>query len=99
VTTRAGALWWRLDGLRVAVFEFVDGQPPRDHDLSAAGTIDRVARLMAAIHAATPAPAVPAETFTVWADGLRRHLAELESERLGGPLRLADRTRCCVTAT
>ena len=79
--TRSGALWLRLEGLRLAVFEFVDGEPLRDHELSAAGTAGQVAQLMAAIHAAAPALAmpVPAERFTVWADGLGRRLAELES--------------------
>jgi Ser/Thr protein kinase RdoA (MazF antagonist) len=77
--TRSGALRSRLEGLRLAVFEFVDGEPLGDRELSAAGTVDLVARLVAAIHAATPALAmpVPAETFTVWADGLGRRLAEL----------------------
>jgi hypothetical protein len=63
------------------VFEFVDGEPLRDHELSAAGTVDQVAKLVAAIHVVASAVAmpVPAETFTVWADGLGRRLAELES--------------------
>jgi spectinomycin phosphotransferase len=78
--TCSGALWSRLEGLRLAVFEFVDGEPLSDHELSAAGTVDQVAELVAAIHAATPALAmpVPAETFTVWADGVEQRLAELE---------------------
>jgi spectinomycin phosphotransferase len=78
--TGSGALWSRLQGLRLAVLEFVDGEPLTDHDLSAAGTVGQVAELVAAIHAATPALAmpVPAETFAVWADGLGRRLAELE---------------------
>jgi Ser/Thr protein kinase RdoA (MazF antagonist) len=78
--TRSGALWSRLQGLRLAVFEFVDGEPLTDRELWAAGTVDQVAELVAAIHAAAPALGmpVPAETFTVWADGLGRRLAELE---------------------
>jgi spectinomycin phosphotransferase len=80
IMTHSGALWSWLEGLRLAVFEFVDGEPLTDHELSAAGTVDQVAQLVAAIHAATPALAMPlpAETFTVWADGLGRRLAELE---------------------
>jgi Ser/Thr protein kinase RdoA (MazF antagonist) len=78
--TRSGALWLRLEGLRLAVFEFVDGEPLSDHELSTVGTVDLVAELVAAIHAVNPALAmpVPAETFTVWADGLGGRLAELE---------------------
>jgi Ser/Thr protein kinase RdoA (MazF antagonist) len=79
--TRDGELWCWLDGLRVAVFEFADGEPPGDQDLHAPGVAKQVARLVAAVHAATPALAVPvpfAETFEVWTDGLRRCLAELE---------------------
>jgi Ser/Thr protein kinase RdoA (MazF antagonist) len=76
-----GALWSWLRGLRLALFEFVDGGPLSDQDLSAAGLTDLVASLTAAIHVATralPAPVPFTETFEVWADGLRRCLAELE---------------------
>ena len=67
IMTRSGALWSRVEGLRLAVFEFVDGAPLPDHELWAAGTVDQVAQLVAAIHGATPALAmpVPAERFTV----------------------------------
>jgi hypothetical protein len=87
--TRSGALWSRLEGLRLAVFEFVDGERLSDRELSAAGTVDQVAELVAAIHAATPALAmpVPAETFGVWADGLSRRLAELEVAVAGSGVR------------
>jgi len=80
IMTRSGALWSRVEGLRLAVFEFVDGAPLPDHELWAAGTVDQVAQLVAAIHGATPALAmpVPAERFTVWTDGLAGRLAELE---------------------
>jgi spectinomycin phosphotransferase len=78
---QGGALWSWLRGLRLALFEFVDGEPLSDQDLSAAGLTDLVASLTAAIHGATralPAPVPFTETFEVWADGLRRCLAELE---------------------
>jgi spectinomycin phosphotransferase len=78
--TKAGELWCWLDGLQVVLFEFIDGQPLRDQQLSAAAAASQLARLAAAIHAATPALAVPVpfvETFEVWADGLRACLAEL----------------------
>jgi Ser/Thr protein kinase RdoA (MazF antagonist) len=80
--TRSGRLWCRLGGRRLALFEFVDGQPLSDQDLSAAGLTDRVAGLAAAVHGATGALALPvpaAETFAVWADGLRGCLAQLEA--------------------
>jgi spectinomycin phosphotransferase len=80
--TRSGAWWCRLGGLRLALFEFIDGQPLSDQDLSAAELTQRVAGLAAAIHGATGALAVPVpvvETFEVWTDGLRRCLAELEA--------------------
>jgi len=79
--TRSGALWSRLEGLWLAVFEFVDGEPLSDHELSAAGTVGQVAQLVAEIHVvpSTLAMPVPAERFSVWADGLGRRLAELES--------------------
>lgn len=79
--TRAGKLWCWLDGLRVAIFEFIDGQPLSDQDLRAPGMARQAARLVAAVHAATPALAVPVpfvEIFEVWTDGLRACLAELE---------------------
>ena len=93
--TRGGALWCWLGGLRLALFEFVDGAPLSDRDLSAAGLTERVAGLAAAIHGATGALAVPvpfAEMFEVWTDGLRSCLAELEAgaggaERVGLPRR------------
>jgi spectinomycin phosphotransferase len=78
--TRAGELWCWLDGLRVAVFEFIDGEPLGDQDLRVAGVASQAARLVAEVHAATPALAVPVpfvETFEVWTDGLRACLAEL----------------------
>jgi Ser/Thr protein kinase RdoA (MazF antagonist) len=86
--TRSGALWSRLEGLRLAVFEFVDGEPLGDHELSAAGALDQVAQLVAAIHAATPTLAMPApaETFTVWAEGLEQRLADLEFAVAGSGL-------------
>jgi spectinomycin phosphotransferase len=80
--TRDGALWCWLGGLRLAVFEFVDGAPLSDQDLSAAGLTERVAGLAAGIHGATGVLAVPVpvtETFEVWAAGLRGCLAELEA--------------------
>src|SRR5215217_7936305 len=80
--TRGGALWCWLGGLRLALFEFVDGAPLSDRDLSAAGLTERVAGLAAAVHGATGALAVPvpfAEMFEVWTDGLLSCLAELEA--------------------
>jgi spectinomycin phosphotransferase len=79
--TLAGELWCWLDGLRVAVFEFIDGQPLSDRDLRVPGVASQAARLVAEIHTATPAVAVPVpfvERFEVWTDGLRACLAELE---------------------
>jgi spectinomycin phosphotransferase len=79
--TRGGRLWCWLGGLRLAVFEYIDGQPLSDQDLSAAGLSERVAGLAAGVHGATGALGMPVpftETFEVWADGLRRCLAELE---------------------
>src|SRR5829696_9053394 len=32
IMTRSGALWSRVEGLRLAVFEFVDGAPLPDHE-------------------------------------------------------------------
>jgi len=81
--TQAGALWCRLDGLRVAVFELIDGQPLSDQDLRVPGVARQTARLVAAVHAATPALAVPVpfvETFQVWTEGLHRCLAELQPD-------------------
>jgi spectinomycin phosphotransferase len=78
--TRAGALWCWLDGLRMAVFEFVDAEPLSDQGLRVPGSVRQAAHLVAAIHAATPALAVPVpfvETFEFWTDGLRACLAEL----------------------
>jgi spectinomycin phosphotransferase len=80
--TRDGAWWCWLGGLRLVLFEFIDGQPLSDQDLSAAELTEQVAGLAAAIHGATGALAVPVpftETFEVEADGLRRCLAELEA--------------------
>jgi spectinomycin phosphotransferase len=79
--SRAGGLWCWLEGLRVAVFEFIDGQPLSDRDLRVPEVAGQAARLVAEVHAATPALAVPipfVETFEVWAEGLRHCLAELE---------------------
>jgi spectinomycin phosphotransferase len=84
--TRGGALWCWLGGLRLALFEFVDGAPLSDRDLSAAGLTERVAGLAAAVHGATGALAVPvpfAEMFEVWTDGLRGCLAALEADAGG----------------
>jgi spectinomycin phosphotransferase len=78
--TRAGELWRWLGGLQVTVFEFIDGQPLRDQDLRVPWVARKAARLVAAVHAANPALAVPipfVETFEIWTDGLRRCLAEL----------------------
>jgi Ser/Thr protein kinase RdoA (MazF antagonist) len=91
--TRSGALSGRVEGLRVAVFKFIDGQPLSDRDLAVAGTIDQVARLVAAIHAATPVVTVPVPTegFVVWAGGLHHCLAELEPDPEGSALRAEAR--------
>jgi spectinomycin phosphotransferase len=65
----------------VALFELVDGEPLGDHELRDPTLSRQVASLVATVHAATPALAVPfVETFEVWADGLRRRLAELDSD-------------------
>jgi hypothetical protein len=56
---QGGALWSWLRGLRLALFEFVDGEPLSDQDLSAAGLTDLVASLTAAIHGATRALPAP----------------------------------------
>jgi spectinomycin phosphotransferase len=96
--TLAGELWCWLDGLRVAVFEFIDGEPLSDQDLRVPGVARRVARLVAEVHAATPALAVPipfTETFEVWTDGLRRCLAELKPGA-GGASGLVAEARALV---
>jgi len=88
--TQAGELWCRLDGLRVAVFEFIDGQPLSDQDLGVPEVARQTARLVAAVHAATPALAMPipfVEEFEVWAEGLRRCLAKLQPDASAGGLR------------
>jgi hypothetical protein len=64
----------------MAVFELIDGEPLSDRDLAVNGVVREVARLVAAIHAATPALTVPVpfvERFEVGADGLRRSLDRL----------------------
>jgi spectinomycin phosphotransferase len=79
--TQAGEPWCWLGGLRAALFEFIDGQPLSDQDLRAPGMARQAARLVAAVHTATPALAVPVpfvETFEGWTDGLHRCLAELQ---------------------
>jgi spectinomycin phosphotransferase len=81
--TQSGELWCWLDGLRVAVFEFIDGQPLSDQDLRLPEVARQTARLIAAVHAATPALAVPipfVERFEVWTAGLHRCLAELQPD-------------------
>jgi spectinomycin phosphotransferase len=89
-STQSGELWCWLDGLRVAVFEFIDGQPLSDQDLHLPEVARQAARLVAAVHAATPALEVPfpfVETFEVWAEGLHRCLAELQPGASAGGLR------------
>jgi spectinomycin phosphotransferase len=79
--TRSGELWCWLGRLRLAVFELVDGEPLGETDLREPAMTSQVARLVAAVHAATPALTVPVpfvETFEVWADGLHRRLDELD---------------------
>jgi spectinomycin phosphotransferase len=96
--TRGGAWWCWLGGLRLAVFEFIDGEPLSDQDVSAAGLTERVAGLAAAVHGATGALGMPVpftETFQVWADGLRCCLAELEP-RVGGAGGLVAAARALV---
>ena len=96
--TRAGELWCWLDGLRVAVFEFIDGEPLCDRDLRVPGVASQAARLVAQVHAATPAVTVPVpfvETFEVWTDGLRACLAELQPG-VGGAGRLRAEVRALV---
>jgi spectinomycin phosphotransferase len=96
--TQAGQLWCWLDGLRVAVFEFIDGQPLSDQDLRLPELARGVARLVAAVHAATSTLAVPVpftETFEVWTDGLRRCLADLKPGA-GGADRLVAEARALV---
>jgi spectinomycin phosphotransferase len=88
--TTAGELWCWLDGLRVAVFEFVDGQPLSDQDLRVPAVVRQTARLVAAVHVATPALAVPVpfvEEFEIWTEGLDRCLAELQPDASAGRLR------------
>jgi spectinomycin phosphotransferase len=85
--TRSRRRWCRLAGLRAAVFDLVDGEPLDDQVLADPGMAGRVARLVAAIHAATPALAVPVpvvERFEVAAEELRRRLAALDPG--AGPL-------------
>jgi spectinomycin phosphotransferase len=96
--TRAGALWCWLGGLRLALFEFIDGEPLSDYDLSAAGLAERVGGLAAGVHGATGALGLPVpfvETFEVWADGLRRCLVELQPG-VGGADELVAEARALV---
>jgi aminoglycoside phosphotransferase (APT) family kinase protein len=89
-STQTGELWCWLDGLRLAVFEFIDGQPLSDQDLRVPEVVRQTARLIAAVHAATPALAVPVpfvERFEVWAEGLHRCLAKLQPDISGDELR------------
>jgi spectinomycin phosphotransferase len=79
--TRSGQRCCWLDGLRVTVFELVDGDPLDDRALADPGTAGQVARLVAAVHAATPGVSVPApavERFEVAAEALHRRLAALD---------------------
>jgi spectinomycin phosphotransferase len=88
--TQTGELWSWLDGLRVAVFELIDGQRLSDQDLRIPGVVGQTAHLVASVHAATPALAVPVpfvETFEVWTEGLHRCLAELQPDASAGGLR------------
>jgi spectinomycin phosphotransferase len=88
--TRSGELWCWLGGLRVAVFDFIDGQPLSHQDLRLPEMTRQTARLVAAVHAATPALAVAVpfvERFEVWTDGLHRCLAELQPDTTAGGLR------------
>ena len=67
--------------------ELVDGEPLDDRALADPGMAGRVARPVAAIHAATPALAVPVpfvERFEVAAEELHRCLADLDPG--GGPV-------------
>jgi spectinomycin phosphotransferase len=81
--TRSGRLWSRLEGFGVALFELVDGEPLGDQELRDPTLARQVASLVATVHAATPALALAVpfvETFEVWAEGLRRSLAELDPD-------------------
>ena len=99
--TQSGELWCWLNGLRVVVFECVDSQPLSDQDLGVPEVARQTARLIAAVHAATPALAIPVpvvEEFEVWADGLRRCLAELKPDASAGGLRGEARGAGVATA-
>src|SRR5215218_10365789 len=91
--------WCWLAGLRLAVFELVDGDPLDDRALADPGMAGRVARLVAAIHAATPASAVPVppvERFEVAADELGRRLAALDPQAGAAADGLAAEARTLV---
>jgi spectinomycin phosphotransferase len=97
--TRSGQPWCWLAGLRLAVFELVDGDPLDDRALADPGMAGRVARLVAAIHAANPAPAVPVpsvERFEVAADELGRRLAALDPQAGAAADGLAAEARALV---
>src|SRR5215218_7879357 len=97
--TRSGQPWCWLAGLGLAVFELVDGDPLDDRALADPGMAGRVARLVAAIHAATPAPAVPVpsvERFEVAADELSRCLAALDPQAGAAADGLAAEARTLV---
>ena len=96
--TRSGPLWCWLYGLRVTVLEFLDARPLGDQDLHDPETASQTARLVAAIHAATPAMTMPVpfvEKFAVWDDGLRRCLEALGQDA-GGANRLVAAARALV---
>jgi spectinomycin phosphotransferase len=85
--TLAGALACWLDGLRMAVFEFVDGAPLAEADLRSPQVMRQVARLVARVHRSTAALTVPipfAEPLAVYPDGLSRCLARLGSGATDG---------------
>ena len=96
--TRSGRRWCWLDGLQVAVFELVDGDPLDDRALANPSMAGRVARLVAAVHAATPALPVPvpfAERFEVPAEELHHRLAALDRDA-GPPDELVAEARALV---
>jgi aminoglycoside phosphotransferase (APT) family kinase protein len=92
LATLTGALGCWLDGLQMAVFEFVDGVSLTDEDLRRPQLMRQVALLVAAVHRATSAMALPipyVETLQVCPEGLRRCLAQLDMDPIDGLVREA----------
>jgi Ser/Thr protein kinase RdoA (MazF antagonist) len=90
--TLTGALGCWLDGLQMAVFDFVDGASLTDEDLRSPRVMRQAAGLVATLHQSASAVSQPipfAETLEVCSDGLRRCLTQLDTGAAGRLVREA----------